>query len=122
MRSVAQSALDRRAPAAPFALAALSFELWQETALALPRAREARRVRAQPRHGTRKVGGAERGGLHHGGTIDWRSEDIGDELHGDVACGHAAVNAKNGAACRSRPIGAHRLEQISGLIADCLER
>ncbi len=68
-----------------------------------------------------QIGRSERGGFHHHRAIDRNSKDVGQELHGDVARGHAAIDAKH-AAGRRRPVGTHGFQQVAGLIADRLQR
>ena len=48
-----------------------------------------------------EIGRAERGRLHDHRPVDRRAQDVGQELHGDVARGHAAVDAQH--RCRPPP-------------------
>ena len=68
-----------------------------------------------------EIGRSQRRRLHDHGAIHRRAQDIGQELHGDVARGHAAIDTEHRAA-RRRPVGAHGLQQLAGLIADRLQR
>ena len=69
-----------------------------------------------------EIGGAEcRGFLDHR-AIDRRVEQIGEALHGPVRGGHAAVDAQHVGGLLARPVGAHRVPEIEGLVADAFQR
>src|SRR5262245_52310329 len=87
--STAERARDGVAPARPFALAGGGVHLRLEAPLALPRCGEARQIRAQSCSTSREIGGTDRGRLHHCRAVDRRVENVGQELHGDVARRHA---------------------------------
>ena len=62
-------------------------------------------------------------GFHHHRAVDRTGQDIGEELHGDGAGGHAAIDAQDGGgAARHRPVGMHGREQVAGLVADRFQR
>ena len=92
-----------------------------EAAVERPGARELGRARIQAGAHPRKPGGAERGGLQHLRAVDRGAEDVGEALEHPVVGGHAAVDAEHGVA-GVRPVGAHRLDEVAGLVGDALER
>jgi len=48
---------------------------------------------------TGQMGGAQGGGFHHNRTSDRTRQNVGEELHGELACSHTAIDAQhNGAA------------------------
>ena len=55
------------------------------------------------------------------GPVDRRAEGVGEALQHPVVRGHAAVDAEHGVA-GLRPVGAHRLDEVAGLVGDALER
>src|SRR5262249_54504489 len=81
----AQRARDRLAPAPPLTLTRRGIHPRLETPLAPPHCGEAWQIRAQSRSIACEIGGAERGRLHHRRAIDRRGQNVGQELHGDVA-------------------------------------
>src|SRR5262249_42789221 len=91
----AQGAPHRILPAGPFAGRLCGVNWRRDPPLALPRPGETVEVRADAGGEACKISGAERGGLHHGRTVDRRVDDVGEELHGDVARRHAAVDAQH---------------------------
>src|SRR5258708_325254 len=101
--TVAQRALDRVTPPRPFALPRRGVHLRPEAPRALPWGREARQVRTQSRRAAGEISSADGRRLHHSRTIDRRGKDVGDELHGDVARGHAAVDPQDRVCSGPRP-------------------
>ncbi len=80
-------------------------------------------IGAKPGRPPGQISRAQGCGFHHHRAVDGARQDIGEKLHGDGACGHAAVDAQHGGGARRlRPIGVHGGEQVAGLVADRLQR
>src|SRR4029077_17078139 len=104
------------APAGPFALAGCGIEPRLEAAIEAPAPSEALRIRANACRVPGQIGRAERGRLHHHRTIDGGCENIGEELHCDIARGHATIDAQYSAhVFRHWPFGVHGAGQFGGL-------
>ena len=108
-------------PAGPFASPKGSVHRGLEAPIEPPGRGELGRARAYAGVISSEIRRAERRGFHDRRTIDRSAQDIGQELHRDVARGHAAIDAEHGAG-RHRPVGVHRFKQVAGLIADRLQR
>src|SRR5882757_5171909 len=89
---LAQRAPDGVAPPRPFAFAHCRIHPRLEASLTLPAGGETRHVRAQSRGTASEISSAKRGGFHDSRTIDRSGENVGHELHGDIARRHAAID------------------------------
>src|SRR5262245_56087436 len=117
----AHCALDRVAPPAPFAFTRGLVHARLKAALAFPQRRKSLELRTQSRSIARHVSCTERGRLLDNRAIDGCCQDIRQELHGKIARGHSTVYPQD-RICGGRQIGAHSLDQVTGLIANLLER
>src|SRR5688572_30667615 len=128
-------AADGVLPAFPFPLANGLGKARLEAPLARPSLCKTLRIRTDAGLVTGQVSGAERGGFEERRAIDRCAENIGEELHGEVASGHAAVDPQHSFGLfalrmslsenrfplfrdmrAARPVRAHRLQQFAGLV------
>src|SRR5262245_15104500 len=118
-----QRALHRLFPSGVFMLPDTCFHAWLKTPIELPLCGETIEIRRNTGSPSCEIRRAQCRRFHHDRSIDGTCEDICQELHGEIACGHAAIDSKHGRRpFRCRPICMHGFEQVACLISHRLKR
>src|SRR5580704_13791865 len=119
-RNGSQNAGDRALPAGVALLPLACGHLWRKAAFGAPCANQRLRLGIEAAREARDISGPPCGGLDRIRPLDDRRQNVGDELHCPIACGHAAIDAQAGYG--DPGIGRHRFNEIARLIADGFER
>src|SRR4029453_6704219 len=118
-----QRALHRLFPSGIFVLPDACFHARFKTSIELPLRGETIEIRRNAGSPSCEIRRAQCRRFHHIRPIDGTCEDVCQELHGEIACGHAAIDAQHGGRrFRCRPICMHGLEQVACLISHRLKR